>query len=294
MLQKKLIVLFCLWFAVCFGKYQYHLSIGMIFRDEAPYLKEWIEFHRLVGVEHFYLCSHNSQDHYKEVLEPYITKGIVELEEWMSEELQPDSLAFTLIQCSFYNECLNKARGVSKWIAILDSDEFLFCPQGKSLVDVLQSYKEFAGIGVNWQMFGTSYIDILQPDKLMIEQLVCCAPRDMKANAHIKSIVQPKWTTHFLNPHNAEYLPGYMQVNTDKVPFQGPLSPYVQVNRLRINHYWTRDNTYFRTKKTMRQNQFWGFTRETVEKLAAPFNEEVDMSIQQFVPKLRKKMGLKS
>ena len=32
-----------------------YLSICAIYRDEAPYLVEWIEFHRLVGVEHFYL-----------------------------------------------------------------------------------------------------------------------------------------------------------------------------------------------------------------------------------------------
>ena len=34
---------------------QYKVSIGAIFKNEALYLKEWIEFHRIVGVEHFYL-----------------------------------------------------------------------------------------------------------------------------------------------------------------------------------------------------------------------------------------------
>ncbi len=53
------------------NKYSYYLSIGAIFNDEADYLKEWIEYHRLAGpVEHFYLYNNNSQDHYLDVLQP--------------------------------------------------------------------------------------------------------------------------------------------------------------------------------------------------------------------------------
>ena len=32
---------------------KYQVSICAIFKDEAPYIKEWIEFHKIVGVEHF-------------------------------------------------------------------------------------------------------------------------------------------------------------------------------------------------------------------------------------------------
>ena len=32
--------------------HRFELAIAAIFRNEAPYLREWIEFHRLVGVEH--------------------------------------------------------------------------------------------------------------------------------------------------------------------------------------------------------------------------------------------------
>jgi hypothetical protein len=29
-------------------------SIWALYQDEAPYMREWVEFHRLMGVEHFY------------------------------------------------------------------------------------------------------------------------------------------------------------------------------------------------------------------------------------------------
>ena len=51
-----------------------YLSICAIYRDEAPYLAEWIEFHRLVGVERFFLYDHMSQDHHLEVLAPYLNR----------------------------------------------------------------------------------------------------------------------------------------------------------------------------------------------------------------------------
>ena len=49
-----------------------YLSIAAIYRDEGPYLREWIEFHRLVGVERFFLYNNRSTDDHLEVLAPYI------------------------------------------------------------------------------------------------------------------------------------------------------------------------------------------------------------------------------
>jgi Glycosyltransferase family 92 len=284
---KKWIIFACIcfWSNHCSAEFKYKLSACMIFKDEAPYLKEWIEFHRLVGVEHFYLCSHNSTDNYLEVLQPYIKKRIVELKE-IKTELNQTVVAFANIQLGFYNECIEKAKNESQWLAVIDSDEFLFPTQEKSLVKVLKRYNQFAGVGVNWQMFGTSFIDKIPPGELIIQWLIRCAPKDMVINTHIKSIVQPTKVQRFDNPHYAIYLPGYNQVNTDEVPFEGPFSPYVQVDQLRINHYWTRDEHYYLNYKLPRQNLWWGGVTTGIN----DYNEEVDESIQRFVPKLMKRM----
>lgn len=53
-----------------------YLSICAIFRNEADYLKEWIEFHRLVGVEHFFLYNNFSEDAYLSILGDYIGQGL--------------------------------------------------------------------------------------------------------------------------------------------------------------------------------------------------------------------------
>ena len=59
---------------------KHYLSMVAIFQNEDRFLKEWIEFHRLMGVEHFYLFNHLSTDHFMDILNPYINMKIVELE----------------------------------------------------------------------------------------------------------------------------------------------------------------------------------------------------------------------
>jgi len=41
---------------------KFHVSICAIFKNEAPYLREWIEFHRIVGIDHFYMYNNRSDD----------------------------------------------------------------------------------------------------------------------------------------------------------------------------------------------------------------------------------------
>ncbi|MFM6204524.1 glycosyltransferase family 92 protein, partial [Planktothrix sp.] len=51
------------------------LSVCAIIKDEASYLIEWLEFHKLVGVERFYLYNNNSTDHTTDLLQSYIRSG---------------------------------------------------------------------------------------------------------------------------------------------------------------------------------------------------------------------------
>ena len=53
-----------------------------IYRDEAAYLREWVEFHRVVGVERFYLYDNHSVDDHRHALAPYIADGTVVLHDW--------------------------------------------------------------------------------------------------------------------------------------------------------------------------------------------------------------------
>ena len=53
------------------------LAIVAIMKNEAPYVKEWLDYHLLAGVNHFFIYDNQDDDEQKKILEPYISAGLV-------------------------------------------------------------------------------------------------------------------------------------------------------------------------------------------------------------------------
>lgn len=121
----------------------YKVAVCGIFKNEAPYLKEWIEYHEMIGIEHFYLYNNNSDDNYWEILRPYIDKGLVSLIDW------PDNHA----QMKAYKHFYDTFRNDAQWISFLDIDEFI-CPRYKTtLLEWIRTKEKYPVLLVNWRMF---------------------------------------------------------------------------------------------------------------------------------------------
>lgn len=266
----------------------YQLAVATVFRNEAAYLKEWIEFHRLVGVEHFYLYSNLSTDDYQAVLKPYLQAGIVDLFEWPYES--QDGKTWNAIQCSAFCHALKKAKKQTKWLAFLDTDEFLFPVQEDNLVHFLKNYEDCAGICVNWQMYGTSGVAKVLPHELQIERLLLKAPSDYIENTYVKSIVQPRFVETVKDPHIVRYKSSYFQVNADRLRFSNSTSPYITIDKIRINHYWSRDEWFFYNVKCARRQKWQEGFDGQLNRLSA-LNQVFDDSILKYVPLLKHKMG---
>lgn len=56
---------------------QHQISIVASFYNEAPFLLEWIAYHMLLGVDHFYLYDDDSTDGSAEILKPLVQRGLV-------------------------------------------------------------------------------------------------------------------------------------------------------------------------------------------------------------------------
>lgn len=259
------------------------LALTAIFQNEAPYLKEWIDFHILIGFEYFDLFDHMSSDSPETVLKPYIDKGIVKLTRW---PLQYNHVyEWTEIQCLAYERAIHWAK--SKWLAILDVDEFLFPVEG-TLLNALKPFEEFGGVCVNWQIYGTSNVPRIDENNLLIETLNWKAPKLQVGNHHIKSIVRPERVKGFDNAHSALYKEGFFQVNTKKERFEGCLSPSIEIDLLRVNHYTLRDEYYLVTKKIPRLEKWWPNERKSIQAWKdqfAPMNLVEDRAIHRFLTK---------
>jgi hypothetical protein len=260
---------------------QYKLAIGAIFKNEKPYLKEWIDFHRLVGVNHFYLYDNLSTDNPKEVLDPYIKAGIVELIHWSRDYETPEE--WNKIQCAAYNNALKRARDVAHWIAFIDTDEFLYPVEKTNLITVLKNFDDYCGIVVNEQSFGTSKVYKIPQDKLLIETLLYKAPLQKKG--FVKSIVQPNWVIRFTNARIPLFKKKYWGVNTNKEKSLKENGPIV-MDKIRINHYWTRDENYFyNTKLVSRKKR--GFSDEKDFEEVDKSNSIKDTVILRFASQLQ-------
>jgi len=211
------------------------LAICAIFRDEARYLAEWVSFHRVQGVERFYLYDNRSSDDWQSALAPDIEAGIVAVQHW----------PFVPGQRSAYDHCLEQHRDEAHWIAFIDIDEFLFSPTGRQLPDVLREFDTQPAVLVNWRIFGTNGF-ARPPDGLVIENYLERPADDFEGNRWMKSIVNPRRTVGARSAHHFKVRGE--PVAEDHKPVHGIVVREPTADLLRINHYYAKSDEEFRKK----------------------------------------------
>lgn len=147
---------------------KYNVSICAIFKNEAPYLREWLEFNHLVGVEHFYMYNNNSDDNFRIVLEPYINSGLVTLIEWPYNQMQMEA----------YKDCIKKYSSETKWLGFIDIDEFIVPKSTDNIYDFLKPFEKKSGaVNIYWRLFGTSGRIERDLTGLVSEDFTVCWPK---------------------------------------------------------------------------------------------------------------------
>lgn len=111
----------------------YQTAIVAIFKGEDRYLKEWIEFHRIVGVEHFFLYDNGDSEESRQILKPYIQDGVVtytpfpELnEKLLRNRYGKKNFSRLSMQNLAYGNCVLNYSKYYKWLIKIDIDEFLY------------------------------------------------------------------------------------------------------------------------------------------------------------------------
>ena len=54
-----------------------HLAVAAIFKNEGPYILEWVACHRVMGVDRFFIADNNSTDETTNILGTLAAAGIV-------------------------------------------------------------------------------------------------------------------------------------------------------------------------------------------------------------------------
>lgn len=263
-----------------------YLSIACIAKNEGVFLKEWIEYHRIVGVERFYFYDNESSDNTREILDPYISDGIVIYRYVVGKAMQNP----------VYQDAILKARGQTRWLALIDLDEFIVPVEKDSVPEFLRDYEQYPGIEIDRMEFDHNDHETYPTEHgglvtANYTRVLKFPERDIKR--YIKSIVNPNEVVYVNSPHSFNYKNDYA-VSEDFEPCEGNAKKCLTISKIRINHYHTR--SIEDGKRNRQRGSAWEIKNVAIKPRALYLfkNKETtdDHVIQKYLPQLKKAMGI--
>lgn len=271
----------------------YRVSICTIFKNEAPYLKEWIEYNFLIGVDHIYLFNNNSTDDYMSILEPYIADGRVSLENWSTNHAQ--------LEC--YKHCVEEHRNETLWLGFIDLDEFIVPIKSDTIYDFLKQFNSKPAVIIYWKFFCTSGLVDRDIHRLVINDFNICFPKyvnigkifyntaydfvpEYRFNKYFHHYMWAGYKGHMLPPVNAF---GKMcAYGKHPIPYGKSISDFP----IQINHYFSKSLKEY-SEKCSKGDVYFKTNPHDIEYLEAHEKKctGTDYSIYKYV--LRLKMIMK-
>ena len=125
------------------------LSVGAVFRNESDSIQEWIEHYLFHGAEHFYLINDDSTDNSVQVLQPYVDAGFVTL-------YNASWGRYLGRQRDIYNHYILPHLNETKWLLMVDLDEYMWSPMDVNLCSILAQCEHLGQIQVRDTLFGSN------------------------------------------------------------------------------------------------------------------------------------------
>ena len=279
--------------------YKHEIAVACMFRNGSFYLREFIEYYKLIGITKFYLGDNMSTDASMEILRPYILSGDVEIEQ--IEDMIGDKgndYFEQKIHVPFYARCIAKSIGSVKWLACIDIDEFIVPVQKFTLLEALIPYEAYAGIMLYWVNYGSSGLQKVPVDRLFLEVLT--KRMDLtKGDVLGKLIIRPERVHGFGNDPHVVYSIMPYEVVSENFVTNAPvyLSIHPPVDILRINHYNVGDISHFYREKQPFYTKYialmHGLSSERIDQLLNrifAYNDVTDFIMERYIPQLRQKI----
>lgn len=227
------------------------IAIIAIFKNEAPYILEWITHHINIGVDFFYIADNESTDGTSELLAALDSLNIIKHIRFPTPKDSPPQLPA-------YEQLMRIYGDRYEWYAFIDADEFI-TPQGsETLASMLAQHSEnpnVGGIALNWAVYGSSN-KLNYSDELVMERFNQRGEKTITLNKHFKSIVRSSaFKSAAGNPHCFKLKDGFHYAHTDGKPVSNlvdavdGLSKGVCWDFFRLNHYVVKSYEEFINKK---------------------------------------------
>jgi glycosyltransferase involved in cell wall biosynthesis len=207
---------------------KYYASVLTQVKDEGMVIEEFIQHHLEQGIDHLYVIDNGSTDNTSEVLSKYAQQGVVSVINRPKKRSQKKNL----------RQVYNQIRFDTKWLLVVDADEYVFGVQ-KKLVDVLRDLQanNTNYIDISWTMFGGNGYE-KQPNGIR-EHFVKRWPNNPDGMG--KSVFQTDFV-FLCGVHKSYY--NWRKTNKLVLPENSDL--------IRIHHYCIMSKEYFQKVKMSR------------------------------------------
>jgi hypothetical protein len=274
-----------------------YLSICAIVRNEAPYIAEWLEFHRLVGVERFYIYDDVSEDDTIEILLRR-DRGDVRIFPWGFGHDQYNApvkcRCESTPQTTAYNHCARRFGHETRWLAFIDVDEYLYHATEDDLRVPLRSLEGIPALFVHWLIFGRNGHQTKPPGLTIEEYTRRALPgQPIPYGEHGKLILQPDRLDYF-GPHGSHnaVLKNGMAATEEGMPVAVSVSLLSRVPSWRLNHYYNRSEEEARAKVArVDRNAAIVFQPDWARMEVYNRNDVEDRDILRFLPRLREALA---
>ncbi len=140
-------------------------------KNEAPYILEWIAYHRSIGVDNFLVYSNDCEDSSQQILTHLEKLGIIYHENndnWKGKSPQ---------QAALNDSLKHPAAQKANWLIHIDIDEFINIRAGESgtLPELYEMMGDATNMAMTWRLFGHNGVTEFQ-DRPILEQFTACAP----------------------------------------------------------------------------------------------------------------------
>ncbi len=140
-------------------------------KNEAPYILEWVAYHRMIGIDNFLIYTNGCTDGTDELLDRLQALGIVQHRDndaWQGNSPQQHALDMSL------SEPLIET---AEWVIHIDVDEFINVRTGNgTLADFFARVPDATNVAMTWRLFGHNGVETFKDD-LVIDQFDQAAPK---------------------------------------------------------------------------------------------------------------------
>lgn len=131
------------------------IAIAACVKNEEPYIAEWLRFHRAVGIRHFVLYDHGSDDGTVAEARRVLRPDELTLLPWAGQIVATKTDLLIDWQVVAFAHAIQSFGGDFRRMAFIDVDEFLLPKHGTTVEEALTEAGDFPNLSLPWHMFGT-------------------------------------------------------------------------------------------------------------------------------------------